>query len=237
MEHPFVSILTPTYNRRKYIPILIEIYKAQTYPKEKMEWLILDDGADPVQDLFEQASKEIQNILYIREPEKRCIGYKRNRLNKEAKGEILICMDDDDYYPECRVSHVVNAMNRFPTIELAGSSEMYYFYTKDKNIFYFIPLVPTHATNATLAYRRSYAKKHKYNEVIFSEEQSFLENYIHPMIQLDPMKTILVICHNANTYDKDKFRNSGNPLLKKVSSMKLNNFVKNKKIREMYSSM
>ena len=33
-----VSILTPTFNRRKYIPMLIECYKNQTYPTELMEY-------------------------------------------------------------------------------------------------------------------------------------------------------------------------------------------------------
>ena len=36
-----VSVVTPTYNRRKFIPILIEIYRNQTYPKEKWNGLLL----------------------------------------------------------------------------------------------------------------------------------------------------------------------------------------------------
>jgi len=40
---PDVSIVTPTYNRREFIPILIKIYANQTFPKEKMEWIIIDD--------------------------------------------------------------------------------------------------------------------------------------------------------------------------------------------------
>ena len=31
---PFVSICTPTYNRRQFIPQLIECYKRQTYPSQ-----------------------------------------------------------------------------------------------------------------------------------------------------------------------------------------------------------
>ena len=36
---PFVSICTPTYNRRMFIPNLIKCFQAQTYPKELMEWI------------------------------------------------------------------------------------------------------------------------------------------------------------------------------------------------------
>lgn len=49
---PFVSVCTPTYNRRMFIPQLIKCYEAQTYPKELMEWIIIDDGEDSVEDLF-----------------------------------------------------------------------------------------------------------------------------------------------------------------------------------------
>ena len=94
---PFVSVLTPTYNRRKFIPAAIEIYKSQLYPKDRMEWIIVDDGTDKVEDLFAEASKTIPNIKYISLSEKLLIGQKRNLLNDNAKGDIMIAMDDDDY--------------------------------------------------------------------------------------------------------------------------------------------
>lgn len=107
-----VSVVTPTYNRRKFIPTLIEIYKSQTFPKDKMEWIIIDDGRDKVEDLFLEASKELPNIRYIYKDEKLRIGAKRNALNREAKGDIIIAMDDDDYYPPDRVHTVVNTFKR-----------------------------------------------------------------------------------------------------------------------------
>ena len=114
-----VSVVTPTYNRRMFIPTLIDIYKAQTYPKEKMEWIIIDDGRRSVEDLFQEASKEIPNIRYIRIDEKMRLGAKRNLLNKEARGLIIVAMDDDDYYPPDRVSTVVEEFRKNPKIELA----------------------------------------------------------------------------------------------------------------------
>ena len=102
---PFVSVLTPTYNRRKFLPAMIECYKAQTYPAKSMEWIILDDGTDCVRDVFENL--DIPNLRYIRLDEKKLIGAKRNILNAEAKGDIIVAMEDDDYYHEDRVHHVV----------------------------------------------------------------------------------------------------------------------------------
>ncbi len=58
MAFPFVSVITPTYNRRCFIPAAIECYKHQTYPKERMEWIILDDGTESVEDLFTEAATQ-----------------------------------------------------------------------------------------------------------------------------------------------------------------------------------
>ena len=52
-SYPFVSICTPTFNRRPFIPILIQCFNHQTYPKDRIEWIIIDDGSDSVGELFE----------------------------------------------------------------------------------------------------------------------------------------------------------------------------------------
>ena len=238
MQQPFVSVITPTYNRRKFIPILIEIYKNQTYPKDRMEWIILDDGTDKVEDLFLEASKTIPNIRYIYSPEKMLIGAKRNRVLKEAKHDIIIAMDDDDYYPDNRISSVVTAFARNPKIELAGSSEMLLYYTDNKKIYRCGPFGPNHATNGTIACRKSYAKKHFYDETVtHAEEKSFLDDYKHPMIQIDPRKSILVICHDSNTFDKRQIRDGGNNPFLKETPYKLRDIVKEQKFRDIYSKL
>ena len=233
---PFVSVLTPTYNRRKFIPALIKVYNSQTYPKERMEWIIFDDGTDKVADLFAEAAKTIPNIRYIQNDTKLLIGQKRNRMNDEAKGDIIVAMDDDDFYPPDRVSHVVQKLAQNPKVELAGSSEMLLYFTKDKKIIRVGPYAPTHATNGTIAYRKSYLKTHRYDEIqTHAEEKSFLEDYKNPMIQLDPMKTILVMCHTDNTFDKDNLREKKNPLLKDTT-MKLRDIIQDKSLREFFTA-
>jgi glycosyltransferase involved in cell wall biosynthesis len=236
-----VSVVTPTYNRRMFIPTLIEIYKAQNFPKEKMEWIIIDDGRDKVQDLFEEASKTIPNIRYIYKGEKMRLGAKRNELNKLAKGQIIVAMDDDDYYPPERVTSCVEAFKKNPKIDLAGSSEMNLYYLDSKKIYTIGPYTSTHATNGTMAWRKSYSDKHKYDEFVTkAEEITFLENFKNPMIQLDPLSTILVICHEDNTADKNELREEHLAISGKIQSKfkesvyKLEDLVRDKKIRDFY---
>ena len=231
----FVSIVTPTYNRRKFLPSLIECYKSQTYPKEHMEWIILDDGDDCVKDVFDEVSKIIPNVRYIQHPTKLLIGAKRNILNREAKGEIIVAMDDDDFYFPERVSTAVVNFARNKEIELAGSSLIYMYYTDNKKIYSLGPYNKNHATNGTMAWRKSYANNHTYDETVtHAEERSFLENYANPMIQLDPMKVMLVISHSENTFDKKKLRESNNPLMKETK-FKLNKFIRNQALRNFFA--
>jgi glycosyltransferase involved in cell wall biosynthesis len=199
-----------------------------------MEWIVLDDGSDPVEDLF----KEVPGVRYIRESEKKNIGAKRNRLNTEAVGEIIVAMDDDDYYPPDRVSHAVSKLKGRPNVNLAGSSQIFMYYTDIKTIYKLGPYNPNHATNGTMAWRKSYADKHKYDETVtHAEEKSFLDSYKHQMIQLDPMKVMLVMSHAENTFNKKQMRDDPeNPFVKKTS-MKLRDIIKEAPIRAFYTEL
>lgn len=240
-----VSVVTPTYQRRTFIPTLIQLYKNQTFPKDKMEWIIVDDGRDKVEDLFQEAAKEIPNLRYYHVDEKMRIGAKRNLLNKEARGDIIVAMDDDDYYPPNRVQSVVDAFKKNPKVDLAGSSEMYLYYLDTKTIHVIGPYGPTHATNGTMGWRKRYASAHQYNEYVTkAEEESFLEGYKHKMVQLDPKKTILVMCHSQNTSDKQVLREShaaykgpASPALLRKTSHKLADFIKESDLLAFYSAL
>lgn len=237
-SQPFVSVVTPTYNRRNFIPYLIQCYEQQAYPLANMEWIILDDGQDKVGDLFTKAATTIPNIKYIAMPEdeKLTIGEKRNKLNDAARGDIIIAMDDDDYYPPERVQHVVQKFKQNPKIDLAGSSEIYMYYSDVKEIYKFGPYMPNHATNGTMGWRASYAKTHRYDETVtHAEEKSFLEEYKHPMIQLDPFKVMLVMSHSENTFDKKKMRETPSPFVKKTT-FKIQDFIKDATIRAFFSN-
>ena len=235
---PSVSILTPTYNRRAFIPKLIEYIQEQTYPAERMEWVVFDDGTDPIEDLLAPHMAHM-NIRYIRSAEKKNVGEKRNRLNQEARGEILVCMDDDDYYPPDRVAHVVHTLRCKPTHQICGSSLVYLYFTDDQSVWQAGPHAPNHATFGTMGYRKSYVQngKHACNEsVVHAEEIDFTNKYTESMIQLDPRKVMLVICHVANTVDKRNMRGNENPFFKKTG-FKLKDFIRSAKHREFYTSL
>ena len=123
-KHPFISICTPTFNRRPFIPIMIKCFENQTYPKDKIEWIIIDDGTDKIEDLV----SHIPQVKYHKYDEKMTLGKKRNLMNEKAIGDIIVYMDDDDYYPPERVSHAVDTLRLNPKALCAGSSEMFIYF-------------------------------------------------------------------------------------------------------------
>jgi glycosyltransferase involved in cell wall biosynthesis len=239
MAQPFVSVLTPTYNRRRFIPTAIRCFKAQEYPMKRMEWIILDDGTDKVKDLFDAAIADgLTNIRYVALPdgEKLPIGAKRNRLNEMATGEIVVAWDDDDYYPPVRVNKAVIALRSVPgkKIPVVGSSKLYLFFSDRNEIWSIGPYNQNHCTNGTMAYWRSYFGENRYEDnAEKAEEKHFLREFTTPVKQLEPETTMLVLCHAHNTFDKRILLTQNNPLLKKTG-FTLKRLIRDKVIRDFY---
>ena len=53
-EHqlPGVSLITPTYNRKNTIKLAVINFLSFDYPKDKLEWIIIDDSPEPIQDVL-----------------------------------------------------------------------------------------------------------------------------------------------------------------------------------------
>jgi hypothetical protein len=211
---PLVSVCTPTFNRRPFIPMIVKCFLNQTYPRERMEWIIVDDGTDKVEDLIKSCN--IPQIKYISLPQKITLGEKRNLMHKHSTGSIIVYMDDDDYYPPERVYHAVETLQSHPKAMIAGSSEMYVYYKHINKMYQSGPFGPNHATAATFAFRAELLKDTKYDDAAsLAEEKVFLKNYTVPMAQLDPLKTILVFSHDQNSFDKKTLLEIGqNPTFK-----------------------
>lgn len=198
---PFVSICTPTFNRRPFFQYIIKCFENQTYPKERMEWIIIDDGTDKIEDII--LSKNDKRIKYFRYEEKMTLGKKRNLCHEKCQGDIIIYMDDDDYYPPERVSHAVETLKKNPLALCAGSSEMYFYFKHIQKMYTFGPYGPNHATAATFAFRKELLLQTSFDETeSVAEEKKFLKGYTIPFVQLDSKKSILVFSHIHNSYDK-----------------------------------
>jgi len=233
-NYPLISICTPTFNRRPFFSTIIKCFENQTYPKDRMEWIIIDDGTDKIEDLV----SHIPQVKYFKYDEKMNLGKKRNLMHDKSKGDIIIYMDDDDYYPSERVSHAVEVLQKNPNALCAGSSEMYIYFKHIHKMYKFGPYGPNHATAATFAFRRELLKQTGYEDnTAVAEEKHFLKNYTIPFVQLDSMKTILVFSHIHNSFDKKTLLTEAPNKYVNVSDKKVDDFVKEEDIRDFFINL
>ena len=231
---PFISVCTPTFNRRPFIEYMIKCFNHQTYPKELMEWIIVDDGTDKIGDLV----KHIPRVKYFEYPNKLTLGNKRNIMNDKSIGKIIVYMDDDDYYPPERVSHAVETLTNNPYAMCAGSSEMYIYFNHVKKMYQFGPYNANHATAGTFAFKRELLRITRFNDTAsLAEEKDFLKNYTIPFVQLDSLKSILVFSHQHNTFDKRRLLEGDlSKNLVKESDKTLEMFIKHADFIDFYTN-
>jgi glycosyltransferase involved in cell wall biosynthesis len=231
---PFISICTPTFNRRPFILNLIKCVDSQTYPKDKMEWIIVDDGTDKIEDLV----SDHPLVSYFKFDKKLTLGKKRNVMHNKARGSIIVYMDDDDYYPPERVSHAVETLIKNPTVLCAGSSEMYIYFKDTNQMVQFGPYGPNHATAGTFAFRKELLQEHKYNnDACLAEEREFLKGYTVPFVQLDSMKTILVFSHRHNTFDKRMLLQDPFSNVMRLSDKTVHDFIKDESVIDFFMNL
>jgi glycosyltransferase involved in cell wall biosynthesis len=228
---PFVSLCTPTFNRRPFIPYMIKCFEHQTYPKDRIEWIIIDDGSDPIGDLV----SHIPQVKYFYYEEKMLLGKKRNLMHSKCSGDIIVYMDDDDYYPPERISHAVETLKNNPSFLIAGSSEMHIYFDSRNSVFQCGPYKPYHSTAATFAFKKELLQETKYDdEMALSEENKFTKGYTIPLIQLDTLKSILVFSHKHNSLNKEKLLENPQQTKTIPSKYTVDDFVKDPVLKQFY---
>ena len=230
-KYPLVSLCTPTFNRRPFIPAMIKCFQHQDYPKNRIEWIIIDDGTDKIEDLI----KHIPQVKYFKYDKKMSLGEKRNLMHDKSSGDILVYMDDDDYYPPERISHAVQKLKENPNALCAGSSIIYIWFKHINKMWQFGPYGPNHATAGTFAFRRELLNITRYdNNAALAEEKAFLKNYTIPFVQLDPLKSILCFSHEHNTFDKKKLLEMPNIQFSKSVELLSEQIIKDKELLDFY---
>jgi len=226
-ELPLVSVCTPTFNRRPFIENMFNCFRNQTYPKHRIEWIIVDDGTDKIRDLIEKS--DIPQIRYFEVNEKMTLGAKRNYMHSYVRGSIIVYMDDDDYYPPERIEDAVEKLEANPQALCAGSSEIYIYFKHIQKMYQCGPYGPNHATAGTFAFRTELLKQTKYeDQAALAEERAFLKEYTIPFVQLDPMKSILVFSHEHNTFDKRRMLDNQHPNYFRESDKTVDMFIRKK---------
>lgn len=210
-KQKLVSILTITqFYRFESLKILFEMIQTQTF-KSISEWIIVEgsqksNDAAENKKLIKEFINEIKPIISYNINYIEYTGYKlgglRNIGNKACTGDIIVCFDDDDYYPSTRIEEAVSKLSS-STCLIGGVSDVYLYDFYINKLFKFKGFLEYHSTNNCMAYKKEYLLINKHDDDIqIGEERSFTREFTIPLVKLDSRKTIIAISHKNNTYNK-----------------------------------
>jgi ADP-heptose:LPS heptosyltransferase/SAM-dependent methyltransferase len=195
---PSVSCITPTANRRCFLPQAIRYFLAQDYRNKEL--IIVDDGEDAVGDLV----PEDERIRYIRLPGKTVLGEKRNRAASEAHGEIIIHWDDDDWSAPWRLGYEVEELLTSGA-DICGLDRIF-FYTpaKARAWEYIYPASQRPwVYGASMAYRKAFWAAHPFPQIGVGEDAKFV--WADARAKIHVLKNphfLIALIHEANCSPK-----------------------------------
>ena len=192
----YVSILIPTFNRRRFSELITHNILVQTYPFIK-EVIVADDGYND-----ERLNLQLPySVLYYKVP-RMTIGDKRNFLISKASGDYLAHFDTDDMYSRDYLSSSI-----FNLIKngkgLSGSSDMLMMDTATKTTYKQRCINIDMLNEATMCYTKSYADTHKFSNTMSSEGISFCE--IKEITETPIEEIMICLAHDSNTVSKKQW--------------------------------
>lgn len=114
-----VSIVIPTYNRKKVLKRCLELLFAQNYPKDKYEIILVDDGSTDGTDKMVASLNPPCRFTYLYQ-ERKGPHIARNLGITHAEGEIVIFIDSDILCPPDLISEHIKYHNRFKDVIVSG---------------------------------------------------------------------------------------------------------------------
>lgn len=213
-----ISILTCSQLKRiQFIHNLAEIINNQTY-ENIYEWVIVNGCSnDEDHDKFNELIKEVKTnkcdivLASDKNLKYKNVGAFRNLGNRTVSGDIIVCMDDDDFYFPTYVETCVRSLETNSNYSLVGCSGMLMYDYGFDTVFDLRPFGPNHTVNCCMAYRDSYGKNNIYEEDrTTGEEKSFLREYKTPMIQISNMNAVIHMSYADNTYSEKRLNQMNN---------------------------
>ena len=196
---PHISIITPTYNRKKLFDIWISNYNRIDYPKEKIEFIIVDDGQDNLRDKLPNDIRIKYIKIQTENNKPLTIGRKRNLGVKYANYNIIVHMDDDDYYPSYSVKTRVKILLQNRMKGCVGCTQIGCYDIYNKVSFSIADTRTLRISEASMAYTRKFFEERKYNENIGRGEGGLMiRGRESQIVQIPYIFVIIALTHKTN---------------------------------------
>lgn len=198
---PCVSVCTITRNHRSVFPFVVNSLAQQSYPLDKIEWVILQNGSEEIQDLIpKHLKKSLKNIHIETIPEDHGLSIPelRNKVIEHSTEPFIAFMDDDDIYFHTSLLARIKTLIKY-NLDCVGCTEIGSYHliqekggiaSDGKHLF----------AEATLAFRRKFWEERPFlSTEKMGEARGFLMGRQSACISIPYHFVILAMTHGSNT--------------------------------------
>jgi GR25 family glycosyltransferase involved in LPS biosynthesis len=214
---PAITIITPTYKRRKIFSMALRNFDNFIYPKNKLEWVIVDDSPETetedhtVRDLLPR-DKRIKYIhLDSPEDEPLTVAMKRNIAVSNSTNNYIIHMDDDDYYPPESILARIKILLKYRNegIECVGST-LIGTYNIINNSSSMSTDGPISLSEASMAYTKKFWEERPFDELCErGEHKHFCEQRLDRIVDIPYSFILIAVNHRDNLTEHLRTDKSG----------------------------
>lgn len=201
---PTVSVVTVVKDREHFIGLMLYNWNHIRYPRDKLEWVIVDDSkTSRLKRFLPQSSLEMGKITYAYfDTPFDSLATKRNYAVEIASGEYIAHYDSDDYYPgDGLLTKIRTLLHYKKDYVFSWPIGVYNIHTKESFAYgtsYVLKRIP----EASLAYIKSYWRDNKFADPessLESESTNFIRDHTKNGIVLAFMFNVVTIAHDTNT--------------------------------------
>jgi glycosyltransferase involved in cell wall biosynthesis len=206
-ELPSISIVTLTYNRRVFLDLCFLNLISTDYPKDKIEWVVVDDsdeaekqGADKIMKFGRQCAP--MSLTYLPLAKKTSIGAKRNLGCLRAAHGIVLMMDDDDHYPPSSFRRRVAWLTHsWRPQAVTATTIATYSLTSGVSAVNTPPLtlpLRQRISEATLTFSKTFWEQRGFPELSLAEGEGFLEGREGDVLEIPANQIIVAMSHGKS---------------------------------------
>ncbi len=205
-EFPKVTIVTPTKNRKLFTAMMIHQVEKLDYPREKLEWIIIDDS-DILED-FEYIKECVESVLgrklkvtCIHLEGKHTISEKRNMGAEKASGAYICHIDDDDYYFHNSLKTKIAFLENMEGKRCIGSTRIPVYNLVDStSIIYETNQLP----EASMVYKKSFWEEKGFKEHLEGEGYPFTMGRREQCLDIPYLFSLVAVNHGKNVTGKTR---------------------------------
>lgn len=107
-----ISIIIPIYNCKDYLVECLDSIANQTYPNNKIEVIMINDGTKDDSDKICRKYSKKYDWIFIDRKENKGVSYTRNEGVKKSSANYIMFLDSDDYLKEDAVEKLLKCIKK-----------------------------------------------------------------------------------------------------------------------------